>query len=234
MGNIDVVILAGGLGKRLREVVNDRPKVLAVVNGRPFLEIVLNSLNRWRCIDKVILAVGYMSEKILEEYIGCRNYNFEIFFSEERELLGTAGAIKKALKYTKTRNILVLNGDTYVDVNIDDLSEVHENRDAAATIVLKKVENTSRYGSVSLDGDRIVSFKEKILDGGIGYINAGMYMFRRDLFDEVKEDRVLSLEKELLPTFLLKGVYAYISCGKFIDIGTPESYMKSASYLKEV
>lgn len=235
MENLDTIILAGGRGTRLRTVLTDLPKVLAPVNNRPFLDIILGFLNKWGCIKRVIIAVGYMADKVIKEYTNRQEYNFEILFSKEKKLLGTGGAIKKALLYTKTEDVLVLNGDSYVDVNVEDLIRTHRKRHAAMTIVLKEIENVNRYGRVKLNKEyRIVSFEEKNPDQRGGYINAGMYIFKRELFDNIKENKVISLEKELLPIFLEKGVYGYISHGKFIDIGVPETYKIADKYLGEV
>ncbi len=224
MKRIDAIILAGGLGTRLREVVKDQPKVLAPVNGRPFLELVLDSLNKWPCLQRVVIAVGHMAEKIRVEFADPGKYRFEIIYSEEKDLLGTGGATKKALQYTETNDVLVMNGDTYVEININDLIQFHYEKGAAATLVLRSVEDPSRYGTVKLMGDRVTSFEEKKLDGTEHWINAGMYIFRRDLYDQVKEGQVISLERELLPRFIDHDVYGFKCFGTFIDIGTPESY----------
>lgn len=235
MKKLDAIILAGGPGTRLKKVINDLPKPLAPINNRPFLDILLNYLNKWDCVKKVILAVGYMADKIIEEYMDRQEYNFEILFSKEKELLGTAGAIKKALQYTETASILALNGDSYVDVNINDLIKIHKKNNTDMTMVLRKVEGADRYGRVKLDSNnRIIYFEEKSPVSSKGYINAGIYLFKKRLFDDVKDNKVISLEKELLPIFLEKGVYGYISKGKFIDIGVPETYKIAGKYLKEV
>jgi D-glycero-alpha-D-manno-heptose 1-phosphate guanylyltransferase len=120
---LDAIILAGGLGTRLREIVGDLPKVLALVNNRPFLDIILSFLHKSGCIQRVVIAVGYLADKIMKEYTGRHEYDFEIHFSGEKELLGTGGAIRKALDYTKTGDVLARNGDSYVDVNVVDLIE---------------------------------------------------------------------------------------------------------------
>lgn len=235
MEKIDAIILAGGLGTRLRGVLHDLPKVLAPVNGKPFIDIILSFLNMCGCIKKVIIAVGYMGDKIVKEYTNHHGYNYEILFSKEKELLGTGGAIKKALQYVKTDDVLVLNGDSYIDVELDGLFKTHKEKNADMTIVLKEVENASRYGSVNLDSqNRILSFEEKNSGETGGYINAGMYIFKTGLFDDINDDKILSLEKELLPYFIKKDVYGYISHGKFIDIGVPETYQIADTYLKEV
>lgn len=235
MGKIDAIILAGGLGTRLREAVSDLPKALVPVNGRPFLDIILHFLSKSERVAKVIIAVGYMSNKVIEQYEGCNDFGIKILFSEEKELLGTGGAIKKAMKYVETDNVLVLNGDSYADVSIDGLLLVHEKKNASMTVVLKEVENTNRYGRVRLDKDeRVVSFEEKNSDSGGGYINGGIYILKRKIFDKVEDNRVLSIERDLFPLFLREAVYGYICYGKFIDIGVPATYKISSEYLKEV
>jgi D-glycero-alpha-D-manno-heptose 1-phosphate guanylyltransferase len=234
MGKVDAIILAGGLGTRLRGVVADLPKVLSPVNGKPFLDILLHRLNRSGKISKVILAVGYMADKIIEHYRDSRTFNFSIAFSVETELLGTGGAIKKALGYSETDDILVMNGDSYVDVNFEELFAAHRARNAAMTIVVKEAPDAGRYGRVLIDADgRVASFEEKKADRSGGYINAGVYLLNRNLFEGVATERVLSLEKDLLPVFLGGPVYGFISHGKFIDIGIPETYTMSGDYLKE-
>ncbi len=235
MKTFDSIILAGGLGTRLRGVVPELPKVLAPVNNKPFLDIILSYLSKWECIEKVVIAVGYMADKVIERYKDTSKYNFKIFFSVEEELLGTGGAIKNALLQTETDNVLVLNGDSYVETDLSDLAKKHMETSVSMTIVLREVENASRYGRVKLNSDnRIVCFEEKIPECSKGYINAGMYLIKRELFDDVRDNNVISLEKELLPEFIKDGVFGYISRGKFIDIGIPETYKIADKYLKEV
>ncbi len=235
MEKLDSIILAGGLGTRLRGVVPELPKALAPVNNKPFLDIILSALSKWECIEKVVIAVGYMADKIIERYKDTSKYGFKILFSVEEELLGTGGAIKKVIPQTETDNILVLNGDSYAETDLCDLLDKHVETSASMSIVLREVENASRYGRVKLISDnRIVCFEEKTPGPAKGYINAGMYLIKRKLFDDVKNNVVISLEKELLPVFIKEGVFGYISSGKFIDIGIPETYKIADEYLKEV
>jgi D-glycero-alpha-D-manno-heptose 1-phosphate guanylyltransferase len=235
MEKLDAIILAGGLGTRLREIISDLPKVLAPVNNRPFLDVILSFLNKCGCVQRVVIAVGYLADKVMKEYTDRHEYGFEILFSEEKELLGTGGAIGKALPYTKTEDVLALNGDSYVDVNIADLIETHKKKHAVMTIVLTEVENTSRYGRVKLNSEqRIVSFEEKTAGQAGDYINAGMYLFNRELFYSIQKNGTISLEKELLPIFLEKGVYGHITHGKFMDIGVPETYRMAKTYFQEI
>jgi D-glycero-alpha-D-manno-heptose 1-phosphate guanylyltransferase len=233
--NVDVVILAGGLGTRLRSVLEDVPKVLAPVNGRPFLDLILDSLKEWKQVTRVVLAIGYMSEKVIDRYKDNKKYPFEIDFSIEETLLGTGGAIKKALAQTGSDLVLALNGDSFIDVCFNDFYQYHMDAHADMTIVLKRVDASDRYGLVEMDiKKRIIAFKEKFLsDEQFGYINAGMYLFKRELFDDACQDQVISLEKELIPRLLSKNIYGHIGQGKFIDIGIPETLSRAGVYLKE-
>lgn len=192
--------------------MSDLPKVLLPVNGEPFLDILLCHLHKSGIISKAILAVGYKAEKIIEHYENSRTFNFSIVFSVETELLGTGGAIRKALGYSETDNIMVMNGDSYVDVNLEEMAAAHWAKKAAMTVVVKEVPAASRYGRVLLDADgRVVAFEEKKDDLSGGYVNAGVYLFKRNLFERVEKGKVLSLEKDLLPGFLSESVYGFIS-----------------------
>jgi D-glycero-alpha-D-manno-heptose 1-phosphate guanylyltransferase len=231
---VDAIILAGGLGTRLRGVVRDVPKVLAPVKGRPFLNIILDNLHASGCVRTVVIAVGHMAEKIIEIYENNRRYGFNILFSREEALLGTGGAIKKALGLVKTDDVVALNGDSFIEVDLPDLIGFYRSMNSDMTIVLKELGNASRYGRVYLDEQqRIVAFREKSAEETAGYINGGIYLFNRKLFDGVEAGRVISLERELLPEFVKGLVSGYISLGKFIDIGIPEAYGIAQEYLKE-
>ena len=229
----DTIILAGGLGTRLRAIVDDRPKALAPVGGRPFLDLLLNFLNSWGCTRNVVVATGHMGDKIENEYSRRSGYGFRICFSREKSLLGTGGAIKKALANTHTKNVLVMNGDSFTNVNVTKLLSTHVKTGSDMTIVLKKMANASRYGKVEFDETgRIVRFQEKGSANDGGYVNTGIYVVRREIFERVQEDKVLSLEKELLPAFISRQVFGYVTRGKFIDIGVPETYRIAKAYLR--
>ncbi len=235
MKKIDTIILAGGLGTRLSPVVKDRPKVLAQVNGRPFLNIILDSLANYSMIGRMVLAIGHMAEKIIEEYGQNSRYPFEIDFSIEEKLLGTGGGIKKALSLTTTERVFVLNGDSFVKVDLNKLVVFHDHLNAALTMVVTKADDVNRFGRVVLnETGRIVSFEEKPSHAKSGYVNAGVYLFERKIFDTVDMNTPVSLEKELLPHFLDKGVYGYKTEGIFVDIGTPESYIAANFFLNSV
>ncbi|MBI4690338.1 MAG: nucleotidyltransferase family protein [Nitrospirae bacterium] len=229
---MDAIILAGGKGTRLRKIVSDVPKPLAPINGVPFLDLLLLQLEKYHLIKKVVLAVGYKSEMIIGRYRNSKSYNFKIDFSVEKELLGTGGAIKKAISLVGSRDVLVLNGDTFVDINFEELNRFHQDRGAMLTIVLRKMDDSKRYGTVIIDKKhRILAFEEKQDGQSAALINAGIYIINRSLFDKVIE-RELSFEKDLLPHFIKHDAYGYISKGYFIDIGVPETYSIAGEYLR--
>lgn len=228
MRKIDAIILAGGLGTRLRPVISDRPKVLAPVNDRPFLDIILNSLMRFNRIDHIVLSIGYMAGKIVEEYQNKTMHPYNISFSIEEKPLGTGGGIKKALSLAKTESVLVLNGDSFVGVNLDELIKFHDDQNAALTMTIVEMADAGRFGRVILGEDgRIIAFLEKNSVNESGYINAGIYVLERTLFDNIEANMPLSLERDLMPSFLTKGVYGFPTREAFIDMGTPESYRKA-------
>lgn len=231
---MDAIILAGGKGTRLNGIISDVPKPLAPINGKPFLDILLTQLNRFACIKKVVLAVGYKSEMIVNRYKNSPVYNFRILFSEEKDLLGTGGAIKKAIALTNTDDVIALNGDSFIEIDIEDLIQFHRINNSSLTVVLKEVNNIGRYGSIELDSKRrILNFREKSGAAGKGLINAGVYVIKRTLFDTIEEDKKLSVEKEIMPALIRQNAYGYVVKGRFIDIGTPESYRAASEYFKE-
>lgn len=236
---MDVIILAGGLGTRLQSVVNDVPKPLALINQKPFLDILLNQLAGFHSITKVVLAVCYQADQIISRYSGLKKYPFQIEFSVENDPLGTGGGIKKAMALTRSENVMIMNGDSYIDFSLDHLLKVHVSENALLTFVLRKVEDASRYGTVTLDilTRTILSFEEKKPDRKTGLIYGGVCITRSDLFKIFPlKNHGFSFEKDVLPMLLssnerLKGV---VSQGRFIDIGTPESYHDAQTYLKKI
>lgn len=226
---MDVVILAGGLGTRLRDVVPDAPKSLALINGRPFLDVLLEYLDNFSHITKVVLAVGYRAEAIKERYTDTQ-YHFPIAFAHEESPLGTGGAIKHALTHTLGDDIIVMNGDTYTDVDLDALLKFHQEKNGVATIAVARKKESARYGAVALeDNHKILSFCEKSDISDL--VSTGILVLRRSLFDSVSEGVTCSIEKDLIPLWLKQGVYAHIHDGDFLDIGTSESYAKAGEYL---
>lgn len=232
---IDVIILAGGLGTRLKSTLPDLPKALSPVNGRPFLDYLFDFIQESNVANNVILAVGNMADQIIERYKNNHKYNFKILFSREEALLGTGGAIKRAMQDSTTDDIMVLNGDSYVDVCVKDVLAFHRAKNASMTIVVRKIANPGRYGLIEFDDNyRITSFNEKLTSTKEGHINAGIYLFKKEIFNEIEENRTISLEKELISSFInTRGVYGFVTHGKFIDIGIPETYLIAGKFFKE-
>ncbi|WP_319410100.1 nucleotidyltransferase family protein [uncultured Desulfosarcina sp.] len=232
---LDAIILAGGLGTRLKAAVPNLPKPLAPVRGKPFLDILLNQLRTQGIFKNIIIAIGHKGEWIEYQYGNRTDCGFNILFSREDTLLGTGGAIKKALALTTSQKVIVLNGDSYIEVNISELIQSHQRNRASFSIVLKEVQNADRYGSVAMDEtNRILSFAEKRINGGVGkgFINAGMYLINTSIFNAIPKETVLSLETDILPELVKDRVYGFISTGKFIDIGIPETYHIADTYLE--
>lgn len=226
---MDTIILAGGLGTRLKDVVPSVPKPLAPVNGRPFLDIVLEYLERSTHITRVIMAIGYRAEAIKERYADAQ-YRFPVVFSHEESPLGTGGAIKKALSLATGDDIVVINGDTYADISVDALLRFHRTKSSIATIVVARKKADARYGAVVFDDKhKILSFSEK--EGDSDFVSAGTLILRRDLLESIPDNTIYSLEKDLIPRWIALGVYAFIHEGGFLDIGTPESYAEAGPFI---
>ena len=159
---MDVIILAGGLGTRLQSVVNDVPKPLALINQKPFLDILLDQLAGFGSIKKVVLAVCHRADQIISRY-SVLKYPFEIEFSIEEEPLGTGGAVIQALSFCDDEDVLVLNGDSYVDFNLTSLLSFHKKNKSLFTVKLIKVENGDHYGRVEFEPQtcKVTTFREK-------------------------------------------------------------------------
>ncbi len=233
MEKIEAVVLAGGLGTRLRSELPETPKVLAPVNGKPFLDIVLKSLCASRLFQKVILSVGYKAEMVIENYRGDSSFGFDIDFAVEEKPLGTGGGIKNAIGMIESRLVMVLNGDSFVGVDLARFVEAHIEKGVLFSMVLREVKNANRYGLVSIDaGGAIERFEEKKEVDEKGMINAGIYLFDKKLFDGVEENRVVSFERDMLPDIIKKPAFGFVTNGKFLDIGIPETYKLAERYLK--
>jgi NDP-sugar pyrophosphorylase family protein len=218
------VVLAGGLGTRLRTVLPDTPKSVAPVEGRPFLFFLLEQLTRVG-ISPVILCTGHRASQVLSE-IGNEYKSVPILYSQEEHPLGTAGALRLAWhNYPETAPWLLMNGDSFVDVDLRALIHSHERSGLAATITAVRVENGQRYGTIEWDeGQRITAFREKSAAPGSLWINGGVYVFERAFLDALPDRVPLSLEVDVFPAWVSRGIHVFASEARFIDIGTPESY----------
>lgn len=223
---MEAIILAGGFGTRLRSVVSDVPKPMAPINGRPFLELLLDYMKGYG-FDHIVLSTGYMHEKI-ESHFGNSYRGIRLSYAVEENPLGTGGGMRNALEHCSEDEVIVLNGDTLFHIDYNELRTFFHSHPTRLAVVLRQVADTSRYGSVSVDCcDRIDRFTEKSDAGGFGSINGGIYMMNRSLLEELPLGTPFSFEKDILQkVYTSEAFFAYISSGYFIDIGIPEDYQK--------
>lgn len=217
-------ILAGGLGTRLRSRVSDRPKVLALVHGRPYLAYLLEQLAD-AGVRRVVLLTGYLADQVRSAF-GDSYAGLRLTYSPEPTPLGTAGALRRALPYLYSSRVLLLNGDSYCSASLPELCEFHQRQAADFSLVLTHVEDCSRYGRVCVGPDgRVLRFEEKCQASGAGWVNAGIYLISRSLIQEVPPDVPVSFERDMCPRWSAdKRCFGFPCEGRFLDIGTPESY----------
>jgi NDP-sugar pyrophosphorylase family protein len=223
LGNIPAVILVGGLGTRLRSLLPDQQKVVAPVAGRPFVFRLLDQL-AGAGLQRVILCTGYKAEQV-SELIGASYRGLNIAYSPEPAPLGTAGALRQALSVINSDTVLVMNGDSYCEVNLSALWESHRRSAANGTLVVTEVPETRDGGRVTFDdAGAITSFVEKGTCHAAGWMSAGIYLLQRAVLEGIPSGRAVSIEKEIFPAWIGRGLHAFRTTGKFLDIGTPESY----------
>ena len=230
----EAIILAGGLGTRLRSVVSDIPKCMAPVSGKPFLYYVTDYLHN-EGIEHFIFSVGYKHD-IIEEYLqkNCRHLNYTI--SLEKEALGTGGAVQLACEKTVAKNLFVCNGDTLYKIDLKAFGQFHESVKATCTLALKPMHYFDRYGVVELNKDGSVkTFKEKQYYT-TGLINGGVYALEVAEFLNEQLPEKFSFEKDFLEKTInekeTKRIFGMIQDEYFIDIGIPEDYKKAAEELQ--
>ncbi|MEO8116874.1 MAG: nucleotidyltransferase family protein [Bacteroidota bacterium] len=227
----EAIILAGGLGTRLRDVVPGLPKCMAPVNGKPFINYIIQYL-RSQKIQRFIFSVGFLHEMI-SSHVQNEFPELDATFVIEENPLGTGGAIHLSAQKTKTENVLILNGDTLFKVNVAALFSLHEEKNAACTIALKPMQNFERYGVVEIDEEKkVLRFNEK-KKYTEGLINGGIYFLNVPSFLEYSWPETFSFEKNYLENFPeKKNLYGDVQEGYFIDIGIPEDYERAQEELK--
>ncbi|MCW1356353.1 nucleotidyltransferase family protein [Campylobacter jejuni] len=214
---MQAIILCGGLGTRLKSVIKDIPKPMALINHKPFLEFIFEYLKK-QGIKEVILAVSYKYE-VIQKYFKDEFLDIKIKYSIEKELLGTGGAIKEALKFIKNE-VYVLNGDTFFDIDLSKL-KLNESR---ICLALKQMNDFDRYGTVNVNEQGfVISFEEKIFKTQ-GLINGGIYLLAKDIFNEFDLEKKFSFEEFLQENYEKLKARAEIFDDYFIDIGVPEDY----------
>jgi len=231
LNETNFLILCGGVGSRLQSVIKDVPKILATINGKPFLYYLLKYLEQFD-LREIILCTGYMHDQIYDWVVNNYFGLIKIKFSREDEPLGTGGAIKNAERLITKKNLIVLNGDTFLNIDYKNFLAKYENLNMLGLIALVSINNSISYGTVVIDANsRITSFKEKSQNNS-ALINGGVYAFSRSLLNFIPVRTKISLEYEILPALLNEkkiGIYGYLipHVTKFIDIGTPESLSDS-------
>ncbi len=226
-------ILVGGLGTRLRKIGITQPKPMILINKRPFLEYLILSLKQFG-IREIVLCVGYGAE-VVQNYFGTgQKSGVQIYYSREENPLGTGGAIRNAHAFADEEN-LILNGDSFLELDYHQLIAYHHEKKAQVTIATITIPTIQDYGNIQTDEEgRILSFAEKI-PGEKGLINGGIYLFQKKALDFIAEDRPVSIEKETFPILVSTGqCFAFKADGYFLDIGTPDRLERARIELPEV
>jgi D-glycero-alpha-D-manno-heptose 1-phosphate guanylyltransferase len=225
---MEAIILAGGFGTRLRQLVSDLPKPMAPIAGRPFLEILLTSLAS-KGFKRVILSVGYMSDKI-SNYFGRSFDGVELLYAIEDEPLGTGGGVRQSMDMLINDHVFVFNGDTFLDVEVKMLEKCWHAR-KRPIIIGRQVSNTSRYGRLLEFEGIATGFDEKGI-AGPGLINAGCYVLQKGQLDRFPLRHAFSLETDFLASAVSQGEFdVFITKGLFIDIGVPEDFLLAQTEL---
>jgi D-glycero-alpha-D-manno-heptose 1-phosphate guanylyltransferase len=230
----EAIVLAGGLGTRLQQVVSDVPKSMALISGRPFIEYLFDYLSAEH-IRSVILAVGYKSD-VIRRHFGTRYRSLEIRYACEDEPLGTGGGIRNAFQMVEGEEAFVLNGDSLFRISLAEMHAFHCEGEGMATLALRYLGNISRYGSVEIDHlHRIKGFTEKREDAGPGYINGGIYILNKKFLTGELFTEKFSIEKDCFERyyrdFMMLGFAAE---GYFLDIGIPEDYERAQDEFKRL
>ena len=231
MNAMDAVILCGGMGTRLKSVVSDRPKPMAAVNGKPFIQLLVDYAAGFG-FKRFILCSGYRGD-VIERHFRGTSPGLEVVVSREPEPLDTAGAVKNAEALIRTSQVLVMNGDSICRIDLRRFVKSHFSRRCRASVAVAKAADAGSFGSVVLGpGGRLLSFTEKSA-AGAGYVNAGIYVLDKTVLAAVPPGARYSLERELLPALVSAGdVCGYKTKSRIFDIGTPEGYREAGEKLK--
>jgi D-glycero-alpha-D-manno-heptose 1-phosphate guanylyltransferase len=232
---MQAIILAGGFGTRLQTVVKEVPKPLAPISGKPFLFWLITYLQQ-QGVTNFIFSLGYLHQQV-ENFLKQEFPNLNYSCVVEKEPLGTGGAIKYCLEETIEKDVIIINGDTFFNLNIKDFVRFYQDTDSDCSIALTPMQNFDRYGSVTLDNHKnVLEFNEKKYCKE-GLINTGILLLNRQAFLNKTEHlpQNFSYEKDFLePNISQIKVTGYIAAGYFIDIGIPEDYYKADVEINQV
>jgi NDP-sugar pyrophosphorylase family protein len=232
LASIDVAVLAGGLGTRLRSVLGETPKILAPIGGRPYVDHLLSWLAGFGT-KRVVLCLGFRAELVIEHLKRHPFPGIEVVTSIETQPLGTAGGLRLAVPQLQSDTVLVMNGDTFVDADLPAFVAAHKQAGGGASVLCAEVPSTARYGRLDVDGGKIRRFREKDpSDIGPGVINAGIYAFARSWLRQLARGTATSLERDVFAA-APAGTFNAIPAGNvaFVDIGTPESYAEAETVI---
>ncbi len=229
---MEAIILAGGLGTRLKGIVDDVPKSMALINGHPFLEYLMNYLTG-QGIKRVVLSVGHKRE-LIESFFKDQYKGISITYAVEDEPLGTGGGILNAFSKVESDLAFTMNGDSLFRIDFNAMMKRHIESLSDITLSLKYLDDTARFGTVRFDETyRITGFDEKNPDSGEGYINGGIYLLNKGFLENAKFPPVFSIEKDCFEKHYNKSrIFGYLSRGYFLDIGIPEDYQKAQDEFK--
>lgn len=224
LSGVDVAVLAGGLGTRIRAVLGDVPKVLAPIGGRPFLDLLLDWLKE-RGATRVVLCLGHLADRVEAHLRDHPPAGVEVICVVEPAPMGTAGAVRFARPHLTSDPVFVLNGDTFVDADMTALTDAYRRGGTGLALLAAAVPSVARFGSLEVDAAGFVRrFAEKDESADRpGLISAGMYLFSRERLDALAAADGASLERDFLQTAPPGGIAAAVFAGRFIDIGTPDS-----------
>ncbi len=222
----ECIILAGGLGTRLRSAVPDLPKVMAPVAGKPFIHHIITFLQS-QGVERYIFSLGYL-HNLIEDYVKSNFPSLGIAFSIEAEPLGTGGGIQLALPHVNGEDVIIVNGDTMYKADLKKVSDYHQSTNAACTLTLKHMRNFERYGVVELDErGKVISFAEKKFYEE-GLINGGVYVLNKRSLLDLDLPPKFSFEKDYLEQFIHRHkIFGIRDDNYFIDIGIPEDFEKA-------
>ncbi|WP_022668272.1 nucleotidyltransferase family protein [Desulfospira joergensenii] len=226
---MDVLLLVGGKGTRLKSVVKDRPKPMAEINGRPFLDKLIEYAASFGH-NRFILCAGHMWE-YLADYYRYSDLPYKMVFSIEKSALGTGGAVRKAEKHILTEDFLVMNGDSFCPVDLETFKAFHHRNKSEVSVAVTKSKDIKDYGLIGFDDSyRINNFEEKKESPEEGFINAGVYLFNKRVLKRIPKNLKCSLEKNIFPSIAGENFFAYPVDSRVLDIGTPIRYDLARKY----
>jgi NDP-sugar pyrophosphorylase family protein len=224
--DIDVALLAGGLGTRVRDVLGDLPKILAPVGDETLLDSQLWWLDGWRA-RRIVLCLGFRQQAVIDHLGNSNSTTATIVPSIETHPLGTAGAVDLARDHFQSDTVMVMNGDTLLEGDLGGFIAAHRESKADCSILCVRVDDAARYGGVRVDPNgEVMGFIEKG-HAGAGLVSAGAYLINRAFLDEWIKPGSISLERDVFPIALNGSVHAYVGDFRFLDIGTPESLARA-------